>query len=72
MSLGSSVQGLSQAGHKILSDVVLNQVLVQFSEDAEENEYVIRKIQEDGTCWAGGTEWIDLRGSESLATDRRQ
>ncbi len=47
---------------QILNEVVLNQVLVRFSPpsggeaDAFTAE-VIRRIQEEGTCWAGGTSW---------------
>ena len=48
--------GLRQAGFAILNDVVLNQVLVSFG-DAEATRRVIAAIQEDGTCWCGGTEW---------------
>jgi glutamate/tyrosine decarboxylase-like PLP-dependent enzyme len=40
----------------ILNDVVLNQVLVSFGE-AERTRRVIQAIQEDGTCWCGGTIW---------------
>ncbi|MEO7964074.1 MAG: aspartate aminotransferase family protein, partial [Gemmatimonadaceae bacterium] len=39
-----------------LNDVVLNQVLVAFG-DAETTQRVIAAIQQDGTCWAGMTEW---------------
>ncbi len=48
---------------QILNDVVLNQVLVRFvpdSGEADADEFtaaVMRRIQEDGTCWAGGTTW---------------
>jgi glutamate/tyrosine decarboxylase-like PLP-dependent enzyme len=49
-------EGLSAAGHEVLNDVVLNQVLVSFG-DAERTRRVIRAIQADGTCWCGGTEW---------------
>jgi hypothetical protein len=35
---------------------VLNQVLVRF-EDGEHTREVIRRVQEDGTCWLGGTDW---------------
>ncbi len=49
-------EGLSDAGFAVLNDVVLNQVLVSFS-DAETTRQVIREIQEDGTCWCGSTEW---------------
>jgi aromatic-L-amino-acid decarboxylase len=48
--------GLSDAGFEILNDVVLNQVLVSFGEP-EKTSAVIEKIQQDGTCWCGGTEW---------------
>ena len=46
----------------ILNDVVLNQVLVRFSDpsgndDDEFTATVIRRVQEDGTCWLGGTTW---------------
>ncbi|MBN1271934.1 MAG: aspartate aminotransferase family protein [Candidatus Aminicenantes bacterium] len=47
---------LAAAGFKILNDVVLNQVLVSFGEP-ETTRRIIQKIQEDGTCWCGGTEW---------------
>jgi len=48
--------GLSSAGHQILNDVVLNQVLVSFG-DEETTRRVIDGIQEDGACWAGATLW---------------
>jgi glutamate/tyrosine decarboxylase-like PLP-dependent enzyme len=47
---------LSAAGCQILNDVVLNQVLVSFGE-AEHTQRTIAAVQEDGTCWAGGTVW---------------
>ncbi len=47
---------LRSAGHKILNNVVLNQVLVSFG-TPEETRQVIRGVQEDGTCWCGGTVW---------------
>lgn len=47
---------LSAAGHRILNDVVLNQVLVSFG-SPEETLRVIEAIQADGTCWCGGTVW---------------
>ena len=49
-------EGLKAAGHKVLNDVVLNQVLVMF-EDAETTSRIISEIQRDGTCWCGGTVW---------------
>ena len=48
--------GLREAGHEILNDVVLNQVLVAFGDDAATAE-VIRGVQREGTCWCGGTSW---------------
>ena len=49
-------EGLSEAGYEILNDVVLNQVLVSFGDDARTLQ-TIRRIQDDGTCWCGGTRW---------------
>jgi hypothetical protein len=51
-------------GVRILNQVVLNQVLVQFrppggddaAADAMTRE-VIRQVQQGGVCWAGGTWW---------------
>jgi glutamate/tyrosine decarboxylase-like PLP-dependent enzyme len=48
--------GLREAGYEILNDVVINQVLVLFG-SAETTREVIRRVQEDGTCWCGGTVW---------------
>jgi glutamate/tyrosine decarboxylase-like PLP-dependent enzyme len=47
---------------QILNDVVINQVLVRFTPrdggDADAfTAAVIRRVQEEGTCWAGGTTW---------------
>jgi len=47
---------LENAGFKILNKVTLNQVLVSFG-DAELTNRIIKKIQDDGTCWCGGTVW---------------
>jgi glutamate/tyrosine decarboxylase-like PLP-dependent enzyme len=44
------------AGFQVLNDVVLNQVLVSFG-SSENTRRVIAGVQEDGTCWCGGTEW---------------
>jgi glutamate/tyrosine decarboxylase-like PLP-dependent enzyme len=49
-------RGLARAGYEVLNDVVLNQVLVSFG-TPEMNQRVIAGIQEDGTCWCGGTVW---------------
>ena len=48
--------GLSRAGFEILNEVVLNQVLVSFGAP-EVTQRVIAELQEDGTCWCGGTVW---------------
>lgn len=48
--------GLQAAGYEILNDVVANQVLVSFG-DAETTKQVIAGVQQDGTCWCGGTVW---------------
>ena len=47
---------LHDAGFEVLNDVVLNQVLVSFGR-AEETQRVIAEVQNDGTCWCGGTQW---------------
>ena len=49
-------EGLAAAGHRVLNDVVLNQVLVSFGDD-ESTRRVIAALQADGTCWCGGTVW---------------
>jgi len=48
--------GLSSAGFEILNEVVLNQVLVSFGAP-DATRRVIAALQEDGTCWCGGTVW---------------
>jgi len=48
--------GLQKAGLNILNDVVLNQVLVSCG-DAETTQQIISAIQQEGTCWCGGTVW---------------
>jgi glutamate/tyrosine decarboxylase-like PLP-dependent enzyme len=48
-------EGLSQAGFRILNDVVINQVLVAMTEEQ------IARIQNEGTCWCGGTVWQGQR-----------
>ncbi|MBL8134218.1 MAG: aspartate aminotransferase family protein [Anaerolineae bacterium] len=47
---------LRAAGYEILNEVVINQVLVSFG-DPETTNRVIQAIQQEGTCWAGGTVW---------------
>ena len=52
----SFAEQLSANGFEILNEVVLNQVMVKFGNPEQTNE-VIRLVQEDGTCWCGGTSW---------------
>ena len=47
---------LAEAGHAVLNEVVLNQVLVSFG-SPEVTRRVIARVQEEGTCWCGGTVW---------------
>ena len=49
-------QRLDEAGFHILNDVVINQVLVSFG-SPEQTRDVIQLIQQEGTCWCGGTVW---------------
>jgi glutamate/tyrosine decarboxylase-like PLP-dependent enzyme len=51
---------LEAAGAEIANDVVLNQVLVGFGDDAT-TDAVIDRVQRDGTCWMGGTTWRGRR-----------
>jgi glutamate/tyrosine decarboxylase-like PLP-dependent enzyme len=48
--------GLRDRGFDVLNDVVINQVLVSFG-SSETTRAVIERVQQDGTCWCGGTEW---------------
>lgn len=52
--------GLASAGVEVVNEVVLNQVLVSFGDDAR-TDRVIDAIQRDGTCWMGGTTWRGRR-----------
>ena len=47
----------ARPGVEILNDVALNQVLVRFDDDDETTREVVRRVQKDGTCWLGATEW---------------
>ncbi len=52
------------AGIEILNDMVLNQVLVRFSDPDgtgadERTRAVVAAVQRDGTAWMGGTTWQD-------------
>jgi glutamate/tyrosine decarboxylase-like PLP-dependent enzyme len=53
-------------GVTILNEVVLNQVLVRFTDPAAVSDdqftaEVIRRVQQDGTCWLGGTTWHGMQ-----------
>jgi glutamate/tyrosine decarboxylase-like PLP-dependent enzyme len=50
-----------EPGVEVLNDVVLNQVLVRFLDPGGDHDgrtrAVVKAVQEDGTCWLGGTVW---------------
>ncbi len=48
-----------EPGVHILNDVVLNQVLVRFDarDGTNVTPAVIARVQQEGVCWAGGTQW---------------
>jgi glutamate/tyrosine decarboxylase-like PLP-dependent enzyme len=48
--------GLRAAGFEVLNEVTINQVLVSFG-SAEITREVVRRIQDEGTCWCGATVW---------------
>ncbi len=54
-------EGLRAAGHAVLNEVVINQVLVRFGDSDDATQAVIEAIQRDGTCWCGGTMWHGKR-----------
>ena len=47
---------LAANGVAVLNDVVLNQVLVRFGDDALTRR-VVGAVQQEGTCWMSGTTW---------------
>jgi glutamate/tyrosine decarboxylase-like PLP-dependent enzyme len=49
-------EGLQAADYRVLNDVVINQVLISFGDDAMTRK-VITALQADGTCWCGETVW---------------
>jgi glutamate/tyrosine decarboxylase-like PLP-dependent enzyme len=49
-------EALASEGFAILNEIAFNQVLVDFG-DPERTRAVIAALQEDGTCWCGGTVW---------------
>jgi glutamate/tyrosine decarboxylase-like PLP-dependent enzyme len=48
---------LRSASVEVLNDVVLNQVLVRFSDDDAMTRRVVTEVQNEGTCWMSGTTW---------------
>lgn len=72
---GRFAGGLAAAGAEVANDVVLNQVLVSFGDDAT-TDAVIEAIAADGTIWAGGTTWhgrrllrLSVSGAETTEAD---
>ncbi len=47
----------AEPGVDILNEVTLNQVLVRFDDDDARTKAVIAAVQDEGTCWLGGTTW---------------
>ncbi|MET0768665.1 MAG: aminotransferase class V-fold PLP-dependent enzyme [Solirubrobacteraceae bacterium] len=47
----------AEPGVAILNDVVLNQALARFGDDDAATDAVIARVQQEGTCWLGGTRW---------------
>jgi glutamate/tyrosine decarboxylase-like PLP-dependent enzyme len=50
-----------EPGVEVLNEVVLNQVLVRFLDAGGDHDArtraVVKAVQDDGTCWLGGTTW---------------
>src|SRR5919112_337570 len=50
-----------EPGVEVLADVALNQALVRFVDPGGDHDgrtrAVVEAVQEDGTCWLGGTTW---------------
>ena len=53
-------------GVTVLNDVVLDQVLVRFSDDDAVTQAVIAAVQAEGTIWLGGTNWRGQGGDADL------
>ena len=71
-------EALAAAGHEVLNEVVLNQVVVTFG-DAERTRRVVAAVQADGTCWCGTTVWrgraamrISVSGAATTDADVEQ
>ena len=52
--------GLRAGGAEVVNDVVLNQVLVSWGDDAR-TDRIVAAVQADGTCWLGATTWRGRR-----------
>ena len=52
--------GLAAGGAEVVNDVVLNQVLVGFGNDAR-TDRVVDSVQAEGSCWLGATTWRGRR-----------
>jgi glutamate/tyrosine decarboxylase-like PLP-dependent enzyme len=52
--------GLRVGGAEVVGEVVLNQVLVAFGDDAR-TDAVVEGVQAEGTCWLGATTWHGRR-----------
>src|SRR5262249_23278941 len=48
-----------EPGVQVLNDVVLNQVIARFGDDDAKTLETIRRVQADGTLFAGGARWRD-------------
>ncbi|MGA2925596.1 MAG: aminotransferase class V-fold PLP-dependent enzyme [Solirubrobacteraceae bacterium] len=59
---------------EVLNDVVLNQVLVRFLDDAGDHDAltraVIEAVQRDGACWLGGTTWHGIAAMRISVSSR--
>jgi len=56
----------ARPGVSVLNEVVLNQVLVRFGGERDGDALtraVIARVQQEGTCWLGGTRW---QGREAM------
>lgn len=51
---------LADGGVEIVNEVVLNQALASFGNN-DRTDAVIKAVQEEGTCWLGGTTWRGRR-----------
>jgi glutamate/tyrosine decarboxylase-like PLP-dependent enzyme len=53
---------LGEAGVEVMNDVVLNQIVVSFGDEAQTRS-TIATLQGSGECWCGGTNW---QGREAM------